>query len=110
MQETQPTENSTGLTSANPIRALGPSFFYFLVAGIATVMLGPILPSLIQRWHILDEQAGALFTASFLGQLTGAWFAARNLRASVLYGAALSSIGCFAMVWATFAAAPLALF
>ena len=73
-------------------------------------MLGPLLPILIPHWNIEDAQAGTLFTASFAGQLLGAWFAARNLRTSVVYGAALSAAGCIAMVWATFHIAHLALF
>ena len=91
-------------------RALFPVFFYFLAAGIATVMLGPLLPALIQRWHIQDAQAGALFTASFVGQFCGAWFATRNLRASVLYGSAISAVGCAAMAWVGFGTAHIALF
>jgi FHS family glucose/mannose:H+ symporter-like MFS transporter len=73
-------------------------------------MLGPLLPSLIQHWHIQDAQAGSLFTASFIGQLIGAWFATRNLRNSVLYGAAISTVGCAAMPWVSLTAAPIALF
>ena len=91
-------------------RLLAPVFFYFLTAGIATVMLGPLLPSLIQHWQIQDAQAGGLFTASFVGQFLGAWFGTRNLRNSILYGAALSAAGCIAMGWASFSVAPLALF
>lgn len=89
---------------------LGPVYFYCLTAGVATVMLGPLLPSLIQHWQIQDAQAGVLFTASFLGQLCGAWFATRNLRNSILYGAAISAAGCVAMAWVSFGAAPIALF
>lgn len=85
-------------------------FFYFFVAGIATVMLGPLLPSLISRWQIQDAQAGTLFTASFAGQLCGAWFATRNLRLSVLYGAFLTAAGCACMAWADFNMARIALF
>ena len=110
MQETHSTANPSSETRAKTIRALGPVFIYFLAAGLATVMLGPLLPSLIQHWQILDEQAGALFTANFLGQLCGAWFAARNLRGSVIYGAALTAAGCVAMVWVNFALAPIAFF
>jgi fucose permease len=73
-------------------------------------MLGPLLPALIQRWHIQDAQAGVLFTANFAGQFCGAWFATRNLRASVLYGSAITAAGCIAMAWAGFGAAHLALF
>jgi MFS transporter, FHS family, glucose/mannose:H+ symporter len=95
---------------ANPLRTLLPVFFYFIAAGVATVMLGPLLPALIQRWHIQDAQAGTLFTASFAGQFCGAWFATRNLRASVLYGSAITAAGCTAMAWAGFGQAHIALF
>ena len=94
---------------ADPLRTLLPVFFYFLAAGIATVMLGPLLPALIQRWHIQDAQAGTLFTVSFTGQFCGAWFATRNLRASILYGSAITAVGCAAMAWANFSQAHIAL-
>lgn len=73
-------------------------------------MLGPLLPSLIARWNIQDSQAGTLFTASFIGQLLGAWFATRNLRRSLLAGAALTALGTGTLAWAGFSAAHLALF
>jgi fucose permease len=95
---------------APPFRALFPVFFYFLAGGVATVMLGPLLPALIQHWHIQDAQAGTLFTANFAGQFCGAWFATRNLRASILYGSAVSAVGCAAMAWASFGQAHIALF
>ena len=43
----------------------------FAAAGIVTVLLGPILPILISRWALSDEQAGFFFTAQFCGQLAG---------------------------------------
>src|SRR5665213_3896634 len=95
---------------ANTLRTLGPVFFYFFVAGVATVMLGPLMPALIGRWQIQDAQAGALFTATFAGELCGAWFATRNLRASVLYGSFLTAVGCAFMAWADFNIARVALF
>ena len=73
-------------------------------------MLGPLLPALIQHWHIQDAQAGTLFTASFAGQFCGAWFATRNLRASILYGSAITAAGCTAMAWVGFGPAHIALF
>jgi FHS family glucose/mannose:H+ symporter-like MFS transporter len=73
-------------------------------------MLGPLLPSLIQRWHIQDAQAGTLFTANFAGQFCGAWFATRNLRASILYGSAITAAGCIALAWVGFGPAHIALF
>jgi MFS transporter, FHS family, glucose/mannose:H+ symporter len=92
------------------LRSLVPLYFYFVVAGIVTVMLGPLLPVFIQQWNIEDAQAGTLFVVNFSGQLCGALFAARNLRLSVILGALLSAIGCAFMAWASFSTAPFALF
>ena len=92
------------------LRTLGPAYFYFLVAGTVTVMLGPLLPQLIQHWQIQDAQAGTLFTANFVGQLCGAWIAARNLRASLIYGSVLSAVGCIALARSGFGVAHIALF
>ena len=108
MQATDP--NAFGDNPAKPFRTLVPVFLYFMAAGVATVMLGPLLPALIQRWHIQDAQAGTLFTASFAGQFCGAWFATRNLRVSILFGSAVTAAGCTAMAWATFSLAHIALF
>ena len=108
MQPTDP--NTSGSNPAKPFRTLFPVFLYFSAGGVATVMLGPLLPALIQRWHIQDAQAGTLFTANFAGQFCGAWFATRNLRASILYGSAITAAGCAAMAWASFGLAHIALF
>src|SRR5271170_113883 len=91
-----------GTKRENTFRALAPVFFYFVIGGVATVMLGPLLPSFIQRWQIQDAQAGTLFSAAFIGQLCGAWFAAYNLRGSILFGSFLSAVCCIAMPWADF--------
>lgn len=91
-------------------RRLAPLFVCTAAWGLVTVMLGPLLPALIERWHIQDAQAGTLFTASFIGQLAGAWFATRNLRLSLLAGAVLSAAGTFSLAWADFSTAHVALF
>jgi MFS transporter, FHS family, glucose/mannose:H+ symporter len=110
LQPNHPQASRPGNDPAAPLRTLLPVFFYFLAAGVATVMLGPLLPALIQRWHIQDAQAGTLFTVSFTGQFCGAWFATRNLRASILYGSFLTAVGCAAMAWVGFDYAHIALF
>ena len=43
----------------------------FILAGAATIILGPVLPILISRWSLTDEQAGLLFTFQFCGNLLG---------------------------------------
>ena len=104
----------TGLESAqvasNRRRTLAATFAYFVVAGIATVMLGPALPELSIRWRVPDAQLGTLFVAAFTGQLCGAWFAVRNLRASLAWGAACTALGCLGLAYAGFTMAHLALF
>lgn len=110
MQPTQPKVPQLSPDRATIIRTLAPAYFYFLVAGTVTVMLGPLLPQLIEHWQIQDAQAGTLFTADFVGQLCGAWIAARNLRASLVYGSILSAAGCLALLSLGFGAAHVALF
>lgn len=43
----------------------------FVPTGIATVLLGPILPALSARWSLSDAQAGEFFTAEFLASTLG---------------------------------------
>jgi fucose permease len=44
----------------------------FALAGIATTMLGPLMPALQARWKISDSLAGLLFTAQFLASVCSA--------------------------------------
>ena len=43
----------------------------FVVNGAVTTFLAPALPVLAARWSLSDAQAGRLFTAQFLGSITG---------------------------------------
>jgi MFS transporter, FHS family, glucose/mannose:H+ symporter len=67
----------------------------FFLSGIATVLIGQILPILAAKFSLNDEQSGNFFPAQFVGSLTGTflttWFARRHrfLAACLL--------GCFAM-------------
>ena len=107
-----PATRNAGQTTPtlSPWRSLTPLFIYFTVAGIVTVMLGPLLPVLIDRWHLRDVQAGTLFTSFFAGQFAGSWFATRNLRLSLVAGSALSAVACGTLSWTGFHGAHLALF
>ncbi len=94
----------------NAIRALAPLFFFFLSSGVVTVMLGPLLPAFIRQWQIADAQAGTLFLVNFAGQLCGSWIAARNLKASIVYGPALTAAGCATLASLSFGLAHIAVF
>ena len=43
----------------------------FVVTGMVTTLLGPILPALAVRWSLDDAHAGYFFTAEFLGSIVG---------------------------------------
>jgi FHS family glucose/mannose:H+ symporter-like MFS transporter len=61
----------TGKAAAHHARANLVIHAAFAAAGIVTVLLGPILPILINRWALSDERAGLFFTTQFCGQLAG---------------------------------------
>src|SRR5215469_8839580 len=54
-------------------RATAPRLIYvgFVLTGIVTTLLGPMIPILSARWGIGDDRTGYLFTARFLGALSG---------------------------------------
>lgn len=67
----------------------------FFASGIATVLIGQVLPILSQKFSLNDEQTGIFFPAQFSGSLIGTfltnWFGKRN---KFLLA---SWIGCFLM-------------
>ena len=54
-------------TTASRVESLSvvPYYVGFVIAGMATVLLGAILPVLSTRWSLTDLQAGSLFAAQF---------------------------------------------
>lgn len=43
----------------------------FVLTGVVTTFLGPLLPALSARWQLSDAQAGYFFTAQFVGSIVG---------------------------------------
>lgn len=78
-------------------RTLGPTVLWlalgFLLAGIGTVLLGPILPDLAARWHLTDQQSGLLFAAKFVGSFLGGVAVPRKLRWGIFLGMLLGCVG-----------------
>jgi FHS family glucose/mannose:H+ symporter-like MFS transporter len=60
MERTQPPGSAIAVVHAG-----------FVVTGIVTTLLGPILPILITRWSLNDAEAGLFFTLQFCGSLAG---------------------------------------
>jgi MFS transporter, FHS family, glucose/mannose:H+ symporter len=46
-------------------------FAGFVLTGIATVIVGPMLPVFIQKWSLDDRQAGFFFTVQFTSAMAG---------------------------------------
>ena len=64
-----------------------------LLAGLGTVLLGPILPAISVRWHLTDQQTGPLFFAKFVGSFLGGISVPRKLRWGIFSGTILSCLG-----------------
>jgi MFS family permease len=67
--------------------------FGFVLTGLGTALLGPILPLLTRQWHLQDAQSGLLLLAQFCGSFTGGVSVSQHLRRSLLAGLTAAAIG-----------------
>jgi fucose permease len=65
----------------------------FLLAGLGTVLLGPLLPSLARDWRLSDSQSGLLLFAKFVGAFVGGVSVPRRLRLGIFAGTLLCCLG-----------------
>lgn len=91
-------------TLAPPARAASRTglftllFAGFVLSGIATTIVGPMLPVFIRRWTLDDSQAGLFSTVQFLAALvgtaaSGALMSWRGYRPALVAGYALIGYG-----------------
>jgi FHS family glucose/mannose:H+ symporter-like MFS transporter len=71
----------------------GLMHFGFVLTGLGTALLGPILPLLTRQWHLQDAQSGLLLLAQFCGSFIGGVSVSRHLRRSLLAGLTAAAIG-----------------
>jgi FHS family glucose/mannose:H+ symporter-like MFS transporter len=64
-----------------------------MLTGVATALLGPVLPLISHHWHLQDQQSGLLLLAQFCGAFTGGLTVQKHLRRSVTFGLAAGFIG-----------------
>ncbi len=74
----------------------------FILTGIPTVIIGPILPVFISRWSLSDTQAGLFFTVQFMAALCGVWITTaltsrHGYRPSLVIGYLLTGAGLAAL-------------
>ena len=65
----------------------------FVLAGLGTMLLGPILPLLSQQWHLRDSQSGLLLLAQFCGATIGGVTVSSKLSRDLLIGLAAAFLG-----------------
>src|SRR5271154_4930889 len=82
-----------------------PFYAGFVVAGMATVLLGPILPFLSARWSLSDLQGGSLFAGQFAGSTLGAVLGSHFRRSCLIFGYASVAVGLAALALAIHAVA-----
>src|SRR5579862_9295860 len=74
-----------------------PFYAGFVIAGMATVLLGPILPVLSARWSLSDFEAGSLFATQFAASTLGAILASHFRRGCLIFGYAAVAAGLAAL-------------
>lgn len=77
----------------------------FIVLGVVTTLLGPILPLLSARWPVTTAQLGSLFFWQFIPStvgtlISGATLSKRSFRLGVVLGVALCLAGVAGLIWA----------
>ena len=65
----------------------------FLLAGLGTVLLGPLLPALLREWSLSDARGGLLLLAKFAGAFVGGVSVPNRLRLGNLAGHLLTAAG-----------------
>jgi len=98
-----PTQDPSAHAPEKPSPAVVLLHAGFVFTGIATVLLGPLLPFLAARWRLSDAQSGLFFTAQFAGSLCGTALTSlllprRGFRLVLRAGYALMACG-IALLW-----------
>jgi FHS family glucose/mannose:H+ symporter-like MFS transporter len=70
-----------------------PFYAGMSLGGLATVLLGAVLPAISTRWQLTDAQAGSLFTAQFTASILGAIASSYYRRYCVVLGYAAIAVG-----------------
>jgi len=74
-----------------------PLYGGFLITGVVTVLLGPLLPDLALEWRLPVEELRALFVVQFLASATGSLLSSYRLGLSLRLGYLLIAAGLVAL-------------
>jgi FHS family glucose/mannose:H+ symporter-like MFS transporter len=73
-----------------------PLYLGFAATGVGVALPGAVLPVMLLRWHLQDEQGGRLFLLAWIGSSLGALLVRGSLRVALLCGSiaiALAAVG-----------------
>ncbi|HVS12380.1 MAG TPA: MFS transporter [Thermoanaerobaculia bacterium] len=76
-----------------------PLYGGFLLTGVATVLLGPLIPELRERWQTSTPQLALLFVAQFVASSAGSVVSSFHLPRSLVVGYACLALGLAALMW-----------
>ena len=83
-----------------------PLYTGFLLTGVVTVLLGPLLPELSREWSLPVEELAPLFVAQFLASAVGSFLSSYRQGLSLVVGYLLIAVGLSSLAMASW---PLAL-
>jgi FHS family glucose/mannose:H+ symporter-like MFS transporter len=94
--------SSNGLEDPGKRRVFVALCLGFVITGVITVLIGPVLPVFKARWSISDASAGQFFLTQFLGSLVGTVISsmiieAKGFRAAIVPGYAMMALGVAAL-------------
>lgn len=72
---------------------IAPLYLGFAATGVGVALPGALLPVMLQRWHLQDEQGGRLFLLAWVGSSLGALLVRGSMRTTLLCGSTAVALG-----------------
>jgi FHS family glucose/mannose:H+ symporter-like MFS transporter len=73
--------------------AIAPLYLGFAATGVGVALPGALLPAMLQRWHLQDEQGGQLFLLAWIGSSIGALLVRGSMRTTLFCGSGAVALG-----------------
>ena len=74
-----------------------PLYLAFAATGVGVALPGVLLPSLLVRWRLGDEQGGRLFLMAWIGSSIGALMVRGSMRSTLLAGSLTAAAAAFGL-------------
>jgi hypothetical protein len=78
---------------AGRARMAAPLYLGFAATGVGMALPGAILPAMLLRWQLQDEQGGRLFLMAWIGSSLGALLVRGSLRRTLFFGSLAVAAG-----------------